>query len=119
MWTLRPISLTRLSMHRLSGKSLLFGLAFGLLVAGSQAAMSQADSKERQPECQADSQSSADKDRRAENGRSESEISRCKGVLMPPPTGDRGLVEPAPSTDNMPVIRPGDIHQQVPGPKQQ
>jgi len=119
MRTLRPVSLTRLSMHRLSGKSLLIRLAFGLLVAGSQAAMGQAGSKERQPECQADSQSSADKDRQAQNGRSESEISRCKGVLTPPPTGDRGLVEPAPSTDNMPVIRPGDTPQQLPGPEQQ
>ena len=114
MWTLQPIFLIRRSMHRLSSKSLLFGLVFGLIVAGPQAAMSQADSKGQQPRCQADSQSSVNKDRRVENGQSESEMSRCKGVLTPPPTGDRGMVETPPPTGDMPVVRPGDTPQQTP-----
>jgi len=119
MWTLRQIPLTRRPTHRFSSKPLVFGLAFGLFVAIPHAAMSQAGSREQQPGCQADSQSSVDTDRQTENEGSESKISRCKGVLTPPPTGDHGLVEPAPPTGDMPVIRPGDIPQQVPAPKQQ
>ncbi|MEZ2131572.1 MULTISPECIES: hypothetical protein [unclassified Sinorhizobium] len=43
------------------------------------------------------------------------DLSRCKGVLKPPATGDKGLVEPAPHTDAMPEIRPGETPQQQPG----
>lgn len=119
MCILRPISLTRRSIHRLSGRSVLFGLAFALLLAGPQAAISQMDSKGPQPECEADSQSSVGKDRQSENRGPEGQTSRCKGLLAPPPTGDRGLVEPAPPTEDMPVIRPDELPQQVPGTKQQ
>ncbi len=34
-------------------------------------------------------------------------LADCKGVLKPPATGDQELVEPAPQTGNMPVIKPG------------
>ncbi|MCJ8506476.1 hypothetical protein MUU53_00965 [Rhizobium lemnae] len=34
-------------------------------------------------------------------------LADCNGVLKPPATGDQQLVEPAPKTGNMPVIRPG------------
>lgn len=119
MWILRQVLLTRRSTPRLAGWPLLFGLAFGLLVAGFQSAISQTYDKEQKPECQADSQSSVDKNRQADSGGSESETSRCKGVLTPPPIGDRGMVEPPPPTGDMPIIRPGDTPQQVPGTKPQ
>jgi len=119
MWTLRQVPLARQPMHRLSCKPFLFGLAFGLLIAAPHTAMSQAGSKEQQPGCQADNPSSVETDRQTENEGSESKISRCKGVLTPPPTGDRGMVEPASPTGDMPVIRPGDTPQQAPAPKQQ
>ena len=104
--------------QHVTGKLLLFPLASGLLLLGPQAALSQENSKGQQPECQADSQPSFKKDQQAENGGSESQTSRCKGVLKPPPTGDSGMVEPAPHTDDMPVIRPGETPQQAPQPKQ-
>nr|WP_246779041.1 hypothetical protein [Rhizobium sp. BK650] len=117
MWNLLRISLTRRLKLRRSGTVLLFGLAFGLLVAEASAAMSQTNTSDQRPKCQADSRSPTDNDRQTEEGGSESKISRCKGVLTPPPTGDREMVEPAPPTGDMPVIRPGDTPQQV--PKQQ
>ena len=33
-------------------------------------------------------------------------LQRCKGVLIPPPTGDSEMVEPAPETGTTPVIPP-------------
>lgn len=35
-------------------------------------------------------------------------LANCNGVLKPPSTGDQELVEPAPQTGNMPVIKPGE-----------
>jgi hypothetical protein len=68
MWTLRQVPLARQTMHRLSCKPFLFGLAFGLFIAAPHAAMSQAGSKEQQPGCQADNPSSVETDRQTENG---------------------------------------------------
>ena len=36
----------------------------------------------------------------------------CNGVLIPPPTGDEELTEPAPNVGETPVIRPGEIPEQ-------
>lgn len=36
-------------------------------------------------------------------------LADCNGVLRPPTVGDQELVEPAPPTGNMPVIRPGEV----------
>lgn len=38
-------------------------------------------------------------------------LAPCNGVLAPPPVGDSELVEPAPKTGTMPVIRPNDLPQ--------
>jgi hypothetical protein len=38
-------------------------------------------------------------------------LADCNGVLRPPAVGDQDLVEPAPPTGQMPVIRPGDLPQ--------
>lgn len=37
-------------------------------------------------------------------------LADCNGVLQPPATGDKELVEPAPKTGNMPVIKPGEVN---------
>ncbi|MBB3595792.1 hypothetical protein FHX08_006209 [Rhizobium sp. BK529] len=111
--------MSKIRKQHLSGKSLLFLLGLGLLLVGPQAAVGQVDSTRQQPDCQADSQPSIKKDRQAEDDGKESDTSRCKGVLTPPPTGDRGMVETPPPTGDMPVIRPGETPQQAPQPKQQ
>jgi hypothetical protein len=37
----------------------------------------------------------------------------CKGVLKPPPTGDREMATPPPTNEGKtPVIRPGDVPEQ-------
>ena len=45
--------------------------------------------------------------------RSEKELSEkldnCDSVLKPPRVGDSEIVEPAPSTGDMPVLKPGDL----------
>ncbi|MFD1745940.1 hypothetical protein ACFSE1_10755 [Rhizobium helianthi] len=42
-------------------------------------------------------------------------LANCNGVLKPPVTGDHELVEPAPQTGNMPVIKPGEAPQNPSG----
>lgn len=42
-------------------------------------------------------------------------LADCNGVLKPPATGDQELVEPAPQTGNMPVIKPGQAPSQSGG----
>ena len=37
------------------------------------------------------------------------DLSKCKGVLQAPGVGDGEMVTPAPSTGNMPVIKPGQL----------
>ena len=47
-----------------------------------------------------------------ENGQSEEwtrKLERCAGVLLPPKTGDRELVEPAPSTGKTRIIKPHEL----------
>jgi hypothetical protein len=40
----------------------------------------------------------------------------CKGVLKPPPAGDREMATPPPTNDGKtPVIRPGDVPEQNEG----
>jgi hypothetical protein len=39
-------------------------------------------------------------------------LSHCNGVLKPPETGDSTLVQPAPPSSNMPVVKPGDLPRQ-------
>ena len=45
--------------------------------------------------------------------RSQKELSdkldNCDSVLKPPRVGDSEIVEPAPSTGDMPVLKPGDL----------
>ena len=45
--------------------------------------------------------------------RSQKELSEkldnCDSVLKPPRVGDSEIVEPAPSTGDMPVLKPGDL----------
>ncbi|WVT75544.1 hypothetical protein QM996_25090 (plasmid) [Sinorhizobium chiapasense] len=36
-------------------------------------------------------------------------LERCAGVLLPPKTGDRELVEPAPSTGKTRIIKPHEL----------
>lgn len=36
-------------------------------------------------------------------------LERCAGVLLPPKTGDRELVEPAPPTGNTRIIKPHEL----------
>ena len=43
----------------------------------------------------------------------------CDGVLKPPPTGDREMAQPPPSTGEMPIIKPGDLPPQQANPQQQ
>jgi hypothetical protein len=38
----------------------------------------------------------------------------CNGVLLPPPTGDRGVAVPPPDEGKTPVIKPGDVPAQPP-----
>jgi hypothetical protein len=40
-------------------------------------------------------------------------------VLKPPPTGDREMAQPPPSTGEMPIIKPGDLPPQQSNPEQQ
>jgi hypothetical protein len=42
----------------------------------------------------------------------------CDGVLKPPAVGDQEMTQPAPQTDNMPVVKPHDLPGQQPGPEQ-
>lgn len=42
-------------------------------------------------------------------------LANCNGVLKPPATGDHDIVEPAPQTGNMPVIKPGQAPQNPSG----
>ena len=41
-------------------------------------------------------------------------LERCRGVLKPPPTGDKEIAEPPPDTGTTPVIPPGSIPEQPP-----
>lgn len=43
-------------------------------------------------------------------------LERCEGVLIPPPTGDAEMVEPAPDVGTTPVIPPESVPDQPPGP---
>ncbi|ATU94970.1 hypothetical protein [Phyllobacterium zundukense] len=43
-------------------------------------------------------------------------LERCKGVLIPPRTGDDEMVEPAPDIGTTPVIPPDFVPDQPPGP---
>ncbi|CAN7667359.1 hypothetical protein LJR231_005293 [Phyllobacterium sp. LjRoot231] len=43
-------------------------------------------------------------------------LQRCKGILIPPPTGDSEMVEPAPDVGTTPVIPPDTVPDQPPGP---
>jgi hypothetical protein len=51
------------------------------------------------------------------NATGSTDLSDCKGVITPPATQDQGLVQPAPSTGNTPVLRPGDVPSQAPKSK--
>jgi hypothetical protein len=46
-------------------------------------------------------------------------LDTCDGVLRPPPTGDRAMTRPPPSTGEMPVIKPGQLPPQQSTPQQQ
>jgi hypothetical protein len=41
-------------------------------------------------------------------------IKRCNGVLIPPPTGDAEIIEPAPDVGTTPVIPPDSVPEQSP-----
>jgi hypothetical protein len=41
-------------------------------------------------------------------------LDRCGGVLKPPPTGQTGMVEPAPDVGRTPVIPPEQLPEQQP-----
>ncbi len=43
-------------------------------------------------------------------------VERCKGVLIPPPTGDTEIIEPAPEVGTTPVIPPDAVPDQPLGP---
>jgi hypothetical protein len=43
-------------------------------------------------------------------------LERCKGILIPPPTGDAEMVQPAPDVGTTPVIPPDSVPDQTPGP---
>lgn len=43
-------------------------------------------------------------------------LKRCKGILIPPPTGDGEMVEPAPDIGTTPVIPPDSVPEQPSGP---
>ena len=53
-----------------------------------------------------------------EGGEAEREavLNRCKGILIPPPTGDAEMVEPAPDIGTTPVIPPDSVPDQPSGP---
>ncbi|RWM80151.1 MAG: hypothetical protein EOR84_35270 [Mesorhizobium sp.] len=38
----------------------------------------------------------------------------CNGVLLPPPTGDRGMAAPPPDEGKTPVLKPGEVPPQPP-----
>ena len=40
----------------------------------------------------------------------------CNGVLLPPPTGDRGMAAPPPDEGRTPVLKPGEVPPQPPKP---
>lgn len=41
-------------------------------------------------------------------------LDKCAGVLKPPPTGETGMVEPAPDVGRTPVIPPEQLPEQQP-----
>ncbi|MET3577683.1 hypothetical protein ABID19_000698 [Mesorhizobium robiniae] len=53
----------------------------------------------------------------ANNGGSSSlteTLDPCNGVLLPPPTGDRGMAAPPPDEGKTPVLKPGEVPAQPP-----
>ncbi len=67
------------------------------------------DYEKPREECQVDPGEGGDYER-------EEVLNRCKGILIPPPTGDAEMVEPAPDIGTTPVIPPGFLPDHPPGP---
>lgn len=66
----------------------------------------EAQATSEQPDCQAPLQP---EDEQLENGRSTDraeKLADCEGIISPPPVGDSDIIEPAPETGRMPVIKP-------------
>lgn len=95
-------------------------LACGLLAGQALAQGTNAPATQNGTKCQA-GQGQSNKTGRADqrpvqDGQSLSgSLADCNGVLAPPAIGDKGLVEPAPQTGNMPVIKPGQVQPKVSG----
>ena len=69
----------------------------------------QAQDQSPQENCQA--RPGSKKDDRA--GSATKKLGKCGGVLLPPEINDPGLVKPAPDAGAMPVIKPGQVPEQV------
>lgn len=103
----------------MTSKSSTFLAIFGLLALGTgMPVLSQNDSASPKPGCVAPpvQQTPGQSGSRATdpNTTGSTDLSNCNGVIAPPATNDKGMVQPAPKAGNTPILRPGDIPQQAP-----
>ena len=61
--------------------------------------------------CQAQTQTEEDDATATKRSLTET-LDECNGILIPPPTGDEEVTEPAPNVGETPVIRPDEIPEQ-------
>ena len=88
-------------------------IGFALVVSNQALAQTPVETDENIVECQAQPQDQEEGATATIRSLTET-LDDCNGVLIPPPTGDTELTEPAPNVGETPVIRPGEIPQQPP-----
>jgi hypothetical protein len=100
--------------------TLMMGTLLGALaLAAPVAAQTDDETQDQAPAgyCQAQPQKGQQQPPPVNNGDSLTEmLDPCNGVLLPPPTGDRGIAAPPPDQGRTPVLKPGEVPPQPPKP---
>ena len=86
--------------------------------ASDEGSARQADPCQAEPQVDQQGQAAANEQRETAGAVDDDELSemleRCRGVLKPPPTGDKEIAEPPPDTGTTPIIPPGSLPEQPP-----
>ena len=86
-------------------------IGFALVLSNHALAQTTEGTEENSEKCQAQPQDQEEGATATTRSLTET-LDDCNGVLIPPPTGDEELTEPAPNEGETPVIRPGEIPEQ-------
>ncbi|CAH2407608.1 hypothetical protein [Mesorhizobium ventifaucium] len=88
-----------------------------LALAAPAAAQTGNETQDQAParHCQAQPQNGQQQTPPVNNGDSLTDtLDPCNGVLLPPPTGDRGMAATPPDQGRTPVLKPGELPAQPP-----